>query len=88
MQLQLVLQHGSVRLLMIIGIIHSFLVQSKTVQDPVLQPAPGLQYLSLRLAVIATKPGRPSTMINLVFISIPLQVSKMIAASSYSVGAD
>ena len=42
MQLQLVLQHGSVRLLMIIGIIHSFLVQSKTVQDPVLQPAPGL----------------------------------------------
>lgn len=88
MQLQLIHQHGSARLLIIMGVVHSFLVQSKTVQDPVLQPTPGLQYLSLRLAVIATKPGRPSTMINLVFISNPLQVSKMIAASSYSVGAD
>lgn len=44
MQLQLIYQHGSARLLIIMGVVHSFLVQSKTVQDPVLQPAPGLQY--------------------------------------------
>lgn len=44
MQLKLVYQHDSVRLLIIMGVVDSFLVQSKTIQDPVLQPAPGLQY--------------------------------------------
>lgn len=44
MQLQLVHQHGSVRLLIIKGVVDSLLVQSETVQDPVLQLAPGFQY--------------------------------------------
>lgn len=57
MQLQLVHQHGVVRLMVILGVVD------------------------------LPNPGRPSTMINFVFISNPLQISKMIAASSYSVEA-